>query len=66
MSLKAVILFAGQGAQTVGMGRELATNHASARALFTRADAALGFPLTSIMFEGPMDELTRTSRCQQR
>lgn len=58
------MLFAGQGAQVVGMGRDLAGVSAGAREVLRRADAALDFPLTQVMFEGPMDELTRTSRCQ--
>ena len=58
------LLFSGQGAQAVGMGRELAAAFPAARALFDQADAALGFSLTNVMFDGPMDELTRTSRCQ--
>lgn len=58
------LLFSGQGAQAVGMGRELAAAFPAARALFDQADAALDFSLTNVMFDGPMDELTRTSRCQ--
>jgi [acyl-carrier-protein] S-malonyltransferase len=59
-----VLLFAGQGAQKVGMGKDLAEAFPAARALFDQADAALGFSLTQVMFEGPMEELTKTSRCQ--
>ncbi len=59
-----VILFAGQGAQKVGMGRDLAENHPEIRDLFAQTDEILGFPLTRAMFEGPDEELTRTSRCQ--
>lgn len=59
-----VLLFAGQGAQHVGMGQDLAAAHASVRDLFDHADATLGFSLTEAMFEGPESELTRTSRCQ--
>jgi len=62
--MKAVLLFAGQGAQKVGMGKDLAEAYPTARALFDQADAALGYSLTNIMFEGPMEELTKTSRCQ--
>ncbi|HWB05090.1 MAG TPA: ACP S-malonyltransferase [Verrucomicrobiales bacterium] len=58
------LLFSGQGAQAVGMGRELAAAFPAARALFDQADATLDFSLTNVMFDGPMDELTRTSRCQ--
>ncbi len=64
MSNKAVLLFAGQGAQKVGMGKDFAEAFPSAGALISRADEVLGFPLSRIMFEGPIEELTRTSRCQ--
>jgi [acyl-carrier-protein] S-malonyltransferase len=60
----AVLLFSGQGAQKVGMGKDFHEASATARALFQRADEVLGFPLSTTMFEGPEDELTRTSRCQ--
>jgi len=62
--IRAVLLFAGQGAQAVGMGRDLAEAYAPARELFARADAQLGAPLSRTMFEGPAGELTRTSVCQ--
>ena len=64
MGKKVVLLFSGQGAQKVGMGKDLAEAFPSARSLFDQADAALGFPLSNVMFEGPIDGLTRTSRCQ--
>lgn len=64
MRKKVVLLFAGQGAQKVGMGRDLAEAYPAARVVFERADAVLGFPLGQIMFEGPIEELTKTSRCQ--
>jgi [acyl-carrier-protein] S-malonyltransferase len=64
MSKKVVLLFSGQGAQSVGMGQALATSSAVARRVLEQADEVLGFSLTSVMFEGPMEELTRTSRCQ--
>lgn len=64
MSRKVVLLFSGQGAQKVGMGQDLAAAYPSAKALFDRADAILGFSLSDVMFRGPIDELTRTSRCQ--
>lgn len=59
-----VLLFSGQGAQKVGMGKDFHEASPLARALFERADEVLGFPLSTTMFEGPEDELTRTSRCQ--
>lgn len=64
MSRKVVLLFAGQGAQKVGMGRELAEACPKAAALFQQADEVLGFKLSDAMFNGPIEELTRTSRCQ--
>jgi [acyl-carrier-protein] S-malonyltransferase len=64
MAKKVVLLFAGQGAQKVGMGKDLAEAYPKAKALFDRADEVLGFKLSEVMFEGPMEELTRTSRCQ--
>ena len=64
MSKKVVLLFSGQGAQTVGMGQELAASSSPARRVLEEADEVLGFSLTKVMFDGPMDELTRTSRCQ--
>ena len=64
MGKRAVLLFAGQGAQTVGMGGDLAEKFTSVRELFARADEQLGFSLSSVMFEGPSAELTRTSICQ--
>lgn len=59
-----VILFSGQGAQKVGMGRDLVDSHPAAKALFEQADASLGYPLSEVVFNGPDEELTRTSRCQ--
>jgi [acyl-carrier-protein] S-malonyltransferase len=59
-----VILFSGQGAQKVGMGKDWAEHSAMARGMVRRADEVLGYGLSEVMFEGPEDELTRTSRCQ--
>ena len=64
MSKKVVLLFSGQGAQKVGMGRDLSETFPVAKKLFEEADASLGFSLSEIMFEGPIEELTKTSRCQ--
>lgn len=59
-----VLLFSGQGAQKVGMGADLAEAYPVAKSLFEKADAALDYSLTDVMFSGPDEELTRTSRCQ--
>jgi len=57
-------LFAGQGAQSVGMGKDLVEEFPKAKALFDRASAILGFDLARVCFEGPAEELNRTDRCQ--
>lgn len=59
-----VLLFSGQGAQKVGMGKDFVEASAAAREMATIADQALGFSISQIMFEGPDEELTKTSRCQ--
>ena len=61
---KTALLFAGQGAQVVGMGQDLAAQFPSARAWFDRANAALGYDLASICFNGPESELTKTENAQ--
>jgi len=58
------LLFSGQGAQTVGMGQDLAAEFPLVRSLFDEADSKLGFPLSQIAWTGPAEELTRTSVCQ--
>ena len=62
--MNVVALFSGQGAQKVGMGKDFYESSATARAMMDEADEVLGFSLTKLMFEGPEEELTRTSRCQ--
>jgi [acyl-carrier-protein] S-malonyltransferase len=64
MNKKIALLFAGQGAQAVGMGKDLAAEFPVAAKLFSQADEILRFPLSQIAFEGPQDELTKTSICQ--
>ena len=61
---KTALLFAGQGAQFVGMGKDLAEAFPSARAWFERANVALGHDLTSICFNGPEAGLTNTENAQ--
>jgi [acyl-carrier-protein] S-malonyltransferase len=64
MAKKIALLFAGQGAQSVGMGRDLAAHHSAAGDLFLQADEILGRPLSEIAWSGPIEELTKTSNCQ--
>jgi len=58
------LLFSGQGAQKVGMGRSLYDQSPAARAVFDEADRVLGWSLTKICFEGPDADLTQTKVCQ--
>jgi [acyl-carrier-protein] S-malonyltransferase len=62
--MKTAFLFPGQGAQTVGMGRELHEQVPAARALFDRANEVLGFDLAKVCFEGPEEELNKTDVSQ--
>ena len=61
---KTALLFAGQGAQFVGMGLDLAEKFPSARAWFDRANAAVGYDLAEVCFRGPEAELTKTENAQ--
>jgi [acyl-carrier-protein] S-malonyltransferase len=61
---KTALLFAGQGAQVVGMGKDLAEKFPSAKAWFDRANVALGYDLASICFNGPEADLTKTENAQ--
>jgi len=61
---KTALLFAGQGAQTVGMGKDLSDQFPAAKAWFDRANAILGYDLAAICFDGSESELTRTENAQ--
>ena len=61
---KTALLFAGQGAQVVGMGKDLAAASPTAQAWFDRGNAALGYDLAAVCFDGPEAELTRTENAQ--
>ena len=56
---KIAFIFSGQGAQYVGMGKELYDNIPVCREIFDKADEALGFSISKICFEGPEEELVR-------
>ena len=64
MPKKIALLFAGQGAQSVGMGGDLAEQFPTAADLFHQADEVLGRNLSQIAWNGPIEELTKTSNCQ--
>src|SRR3954452_10759580 len=64
MAQKIGLLFAGQGAQAVGMGKDVAEQFPVAAEIFTSADAILGRKLTDVTWNGPIEELTKTSNCQ--
>jgi len=61
---KTAFLFAGQGAQVVGMGKDFFGTEPSAKVWFERANAALGYDLTKICFNGPEPELVKTENAQ--
>jgi [acyl-carrier-protein] S-malonyltransferase len=58
------IVFPGQGSQYVGMGKDLYQHDSSAKVLFEKADAILGFSLSKICFDGPEDDLRQTRNTQ--
>ncbi|MEW6448026.1 MAG: ACP S-malonyltransferase [Bacillota bacterium] len=62
--MKLAFVFPGQGSQYVGMGREFYTLYPAAREVFSSADDALGFSLSSLCFEGPKEELQKTINTQ--
>jgi len=62
--MRYALIFPGQGSQEVGMGRDLHETFGTAKDVFSRADEALGFSLSRIIFEGPEEELKRTAFTQ--
>ncbi len=64
MARKIGLLFAGQGAHVVGMGKDLADQFPAAANIFRNADDILGRKLSDIAWNGPLEELTKTSNCQ--
>jgi [acyl-carrier-protein] S-malonyltransferase len=62
--VSSAILFAGQGAQYIGMGKDLYDAFPESKAVFDKADKVLGFSLSGLCFEGPQAELTKTENCQ--
>ncbi len=62
--MKIGLMFAGQGAQTIGMGRDIYETFPEAFRLFQKADEFLKYPLSQVMFNGPAEELTQTAICQ--
>jgi len=61
---KTAYLFAGQGSQYIGMGKDLYAAFPESKKIFDQADQVLGFALSKLCFEGPPEELTKTRNCQ--
>jgi len=61
---KTAVVYAGQGAQAVGMGKDLVAAHPECKDLFDRASAVLEFDLARLCAEGPIEEITRSDNCQ--
>jgi len=61
---KTAYIFPGQGAQTIGMGLDFYNTSAAARSVYDMADEVLGRKISTLCFEGPADELTRTANVQ--
>jgi len=64
MAARVAVLFPGQGAQKVGMGKDLYEEFEFVRRIYNQANDILGFDITRLCFEGPLEELTRTDRSQ--
>ncbi|MBU0503449.1 MAG: ACP S-malonyltransferase [Candidatus Omnitrophota bacterium] len=57
-------LFAGQGSQYIGMGKDLYESFPESKSIFDEADKVLGFSISRLCFYGPIEELTKTANCQ--
>jgi len=64
MDDKVAFLFAGQGTQYIGMGKDLSEAFPESKAVFDKADRILGFSISKLCFQGPQEELTKTQNCQ--
>lgn len=62
--MKTAFLFPGQGSQAAGMGRDVAERFPAAKRVFDEIDAALGFSISHLCFEGPDDQLKLTENTQ--
>lgn len=62
--MKTAFVFAGQGAQAVGMGKDLYDQSPAARKVFEEADSVLGWSVSDVCFNGPSDKLTGSRFCQ--
>jgi [acyl-carrier-protein] S-malonyltransferase len=62
--MKTGLIFSGQGAQAVGMGKSFYDSDPSARAVYDLANSVLGWDLKTLSFEGPAESLTETKVCQ--
>jgi [acyl-carrier-protein] S-malonyltransferase len=62
--MKPVFVFSGQGAQSVGMGKDLFENSLAAASIFKEADSVLGWSVSEVCFSGPESRLTESKICQ--
>ena len=61
---KVAFVFSGQGAQTVGMGKDLFENSPAAKNVYEQADGVLGWSVSDVCFNGPVEKLTESKNCQ--